>query len=271
MTAIARLRLSRLLLLGVLWPAALAAQGLPELTGPVNDFAGVIGPTEEQRIDAMSRALLERTGDAVVVATVKTIAPYGDIRAYAVELFENHGRGIGARGQDNGLLVLLALDDRRVWIEVGYGLEPFVTDGFAGETSREYMAPAFRRGDYGAGLEAGVARLVARIAEGRKVELTGVPRVVERQRRPALSGNTIFLLVVVAFIVIQWLSAVSRFSNRGRRSWGGRRTWSGWQSGVGPFGGGFGGGWGSGGGGFGGGFGGFGGGRSGGGGGGASW
>jgi uncharacterized protein len=76
---------------------------------------------------------------------------------------------------------------------------------------------------------------------------------------------------VLAFIVIQWISAVSRFNRRGRRDWGRRRTWSGWQSGVGPFGGGFGGGWGSGGGGFGGGFGGFGGGRSGGGGGGASW
>jgi uncharacterized protein len=260
-----------LLLLGLLWSAAPAAQSLPELTQPVNDFAGVIDDVQEQRIDAMSRALLDRTGDAVVVATVKTIEPYGDIRSYAVDLFENHGRGIGAKGQDNGLLVLLALDERRVQIEVGYGLEPFITDGFAGETSRDYMAPAFRRGDYGAGLEAGVGRLIARIAERRNVELTGVPRVAERRRAPAVSGSTIFLLIFLAFIVIQWLSAVSRFNSRRRRSWGRRRTWSGWHSGVGPFGGGFGGGWGSGGGGFGGGFGGFGGGRSGGGGGGASW
>jgi uncharacterized protein len=270
----AGVRLSRVVLVLLLasWGMGAAAQEpLPELTGAVNDFAGVIGQDRERRIDAMSRALLERTGDAVVVATVKTIAPYGDIRAYAVELFENRGRGIGAKGQDNGLLVLLAVDERRVWIEVGYGLEPFITDGFAGETSREYMVPAFRRGDYGAGLEAGVGRLIARIADRRNVEVSGVPRVVERRRQPALSGNTIFLLVVLAFIVIQWISAVSRFNRRGRRDWGRRRTWSGWQSGVGPFGGGFGGGWGSGGGGFGGGFGGFGGGRSGGGGGGASW
>jgi uncharacterized membrane protein YgcG len=105
----AGVRLSRVVLVLLLasWGMGAAAQEpLPELTGAVNDFAGVIGQDRERRIDAMSRALLERTGDAVVVATVKTIAPYGDIRAYAVELFENRGRGIGAKGQDNGLLVL---------------------------------------------------------------------------------------------------------------------------------------------------------------------
>ena len=85
----------------------------------------------------MIRALKAATGDVVVVATVPTVEPYGDIREYAVKLFENHGRGIGEKGKDNGLLILVALKERRVWIEVGYGLEQWITDGFAGETSRE--------------------------------------------------------------------------------------------------------------------------------------
>ncbi len=75
-----------------------------------------------------------------------TIEPYGDIREYAVKLFANNGQGIGQKGKDNGLLMLLALKERRVWVEVGYDLEQWVTDGFAGETSREVMAPFFRNG-----------------------------------------------------------------------------------------------------------------------------
>ena len=62
---------------------------------------------------------------------------------------------------------MLAVNDRQVWVEVGYDLEEFITDGFAGETSRRYMAPEFRRGNYGAGLLAGVSRIIARIAERR--------------------------------------------------------------------------------------------------------
>jgi uncharacterized protein len=252
--------------------AAVRAQEYPPLTQPVNDFAGVINSAQAGRMDGMIRALQAKTGDAVVVATVKTIAPEGDIRAYAVKLFENGGRGIGGRSKDNGVLVLLAVGERRVWIEVGYGLEEFITDGLSGETSRQVMVPYFRQGDYGGGLAAGVERIVGRIAEGRHVTLEGVPtpRAV-RQPAPSLPPGTILILIVVLVLVLRAFTALNRFGQP--RGWGRRRTWSGWSSGVGPFGGGFGGGWGSGGGGggFGGGFGGFGGGRSGGGGGGASW
>ena len=144
--------------------AAAATQELPpELTRPVNDFASVIDPQSEQNMEALIRSLQQASGDVVVVATVQTFKPYGDIREYAVKMFENHGRGIGQRGKDNGVLILLAVNDRQVWIEVGYDLEQFVTDGFAGETSRQYMAPEFRQGNYGPGLQAGLSRIVARI------------------------------------------------------------------------------------------------------------
>src|SRR4029078_3757438 len=93
---------------------------------------------------------------------------------YAVKLFENQGRGIGEKGKDNGLLILLALKERRVWIEVGYGLEQWITDGYSGDTSREYMVPEFRNGRFGAGLLAGTTRIVGRIAQGRNVTLPGV-------------------------------------------------------------------------------------------------
>jgi uncharacterized protein len=86
---------------------------VPELTGPVNDFAHVIDSSSAQTIERLVRALQAASGDIVVVATVPTVEPYADIREYAVKLFENHGRGIGAKGKDNGVLILLALKERR--------------------------------------------------------------------------------------------------------------------------------------------------------------
>ena len=248
----------------VWWLGATAVRGqdapLPELTAPVHDLADIIDADTERALADLSRRLQAASGDILVVVTVPTYAPYADIRDYAVKLFENHGRGIGERGKDNGVLVLLAVEERRVWVEVGYGLEQWMTDGFAGEVSRERMAPAFRSGNYGAGLLAGALQIAGRIAQGRNVTLEGVPMPRSRNRPTQIPGST----MVVIFIVIILLSRT--LGGRGGRRF--RR--GGWSSGVGPFGGGWTGG-GFGGGGFGGGFGGFGGGRSGGGGGGARW
>jgi uncharacterized protein len=237
---------------------------LPELTQPVNDFAKVIDAANSASIDQMIRTLKAATGDVVVVATVPDIDGYGDIQEYANKLFGNHGRGIGEKGKDNGLLILLALKERKVWIEVGYSLEQWITDGFSGETSRTYMVPAFRSGQYGAGLRAGAERIIGRIAQGRGVTLQGVrvPREQPRQTGGAIPFWVMFLVFIIISLIVSRIGGGPGSSLR-------RGGWSGWSSGVGPFGGGWGGGGFGGGGG--GGFGGFGGGSSGGGGGGASW
>jgi uncharacterized protein len=187
-------------------------------------------------------------------------------------MFENGGRGIGQKGRDNGMLVLLAVDDRQIWNEVGYDLEGIITDGFAGETSRETMRPYFQKGDYGGGLLAGVTVFAQRIAQARNVTLEVVP--VPQTAPPAAGGGIPFIVFfIIAVVIINIFRGIASMLTGGRR---GRRRRRRWGSMVGPFGVGYGGwhhgggGW-SGGGGFGGGFGGFGGGRSGGGGGGASW
>ena len=143
-------RLSRQALLLLVLASSAFAQAPPILTGAVNDFAGVIDESQREAIARLSDRLQQTTGDVLVVATVKTFKPEADLRSYAVKMFQNGGRGIGAKGKDNGILVLLAVDDRQVWIEVGYGLEGYVTDRFSGETSLEAMVPHFRNGDYGA-------------------------------------------------------------------------------------------------------------------------
>ena len=174
--------------------ARAASQSLPVLTAPVNDFAQVLGSDVSATLDRRIRALQAASGDVVVVATVKTFAPYGSIEEYAVRLFEK--AGIGEKDKHNGALVVLALNERRVRIEVGYGLEEFITDGFAGETIREFMLPAFRQGDYGGGLLAGTTRIIRRIADARGVALQDVPRA-GRDTKPK-GGIPIGLLFLLA-------------------------------------------------------------------------
>lgn len=231
----------------------------PALTDTVNDFAHVIDDQSRAELDRRIRALQQATGDVLIVATVPTFQPYGDINEYAVTMFENGGRGIGQKGKDNGLLIVVAVNDRKVRIEVGYDLEPLIPDGFAGETIREAITPAFRQGQYGRGLVAGATRLIGRIAEQRGVTIPDLPQPpsADQAAPPHIPVALIFFLI--------WLAIVLLRSTRRRRRWfwaGG--PWSGWTGGVGGFGGGgFSGG--------GGGFGGFGGGSSGGGGASGSW
>src|SRR5262249_19118733 len=153
-----------------------------------------------------------------VVVTVPTIEPFADIREYTNKLFENHARGIGEKGKDNGLLMVVAIKERRVHIEPGYGLEPFITDGFAGETSRLHMGRELRQGRYGDGIRIGVERIVGRIAQGRNVTLDGVrvPREEPATGNSPISTRTLFIV----FIVILVLSRLGASNRRGFNRWG---------------------------------------------------
>lgn len=264
--------LARALVAVALWiatAAPLIAQAeLPALAQPVNDFADVIDPASEARLDDLIRRLHAATGDTIVVATRPEIAPFADERELAVKWFENNGRGIGDKEKDAGVLVVLAPKDRAVWIEVGYGLEGAITDGFAGATSREVMIPLFREGRYGEGLIAGVTAVAQRIAQERNISLGDLP-AAPRAAAPRSRGMPLWVIILLLFM---WMAFSSRGggprsgARRGRRrsmwgpAWGAGMSTGGF--GGGSFGGGsFGGG----------GFGGFGGGMSGGGGGGGRW
>ena len=202
-------------------PFVAAAQPAPpELTQPVNDFGKVIDPESATKMDELIRSLQRASGDVVVVATIDTFMPYGDIREYAVKMFENGGRGIGQKGKDNGLLILLAVKDRQVWVEVGYDLEEFITDGYAGELSRKVMVPEFRNGSYGAGLLAGTSRIASRIAERRNVTLEGAPASDNNSEDEGFGGTGFLVLIAILFL----LNMIGR--TRRRRFWGGP-PWSG--------------------------------------------
>jgi uncharacterized protein len=270
-------RLLVVLLVALPWTAAAqtAPAPPPALTATVNDFAKVIDPASAAELDRIIRALQTASGDVLVVATIQTLAPYGSIEEAAVRMFEQ--AGVGTRASDNGALLLVAVDDRKVRIEVGYGLEEFITDGYAGDMIRTHMLPAFREGQYGPGLVAATRTIAWRLADARGVTLDEA-RPAERRRSnnsvaPGGIGTGVIGLLV--WLLVSWINSKTGGGPHGFNRRGTRGTWSGWHGGVGGFGGGFGSG-GYRGGGFGGGFGGggfggFGGGRSGGGGASGGW
>jgi uncharacterized protein len=256
---------------GALAAASLAsaaeARRFPEPTGFLNDFAGVVDPASAATIEAIAQELRGKAGAELAVATLQDLG--GEtIDPVATALFEEWG--VGAKGKDDGVLLLLALAERKVRIEVGYGLEGALPDGRCGAIIRRVMAPDLSAGRYGAGLLAGVRSIAGAIAAERGVTITGSSappgRRIRGENAPAAVVLALFVVMLLVFILAS--RAAARFRGHGPyRDWRTRRR--GWDD---PWGG-FGGGWGGmggfgggGGGGGGGGFGGFGGGRSGGGG-----
>ena len=127
----------------------------------VNDFAGILKPAEKEALEARCRQVREKTGAQLAVVTLKSLEG-GQIDDFAVKLYKRWG--IGQKGKDNGVLLVVAIDDRNAHIEVGYGLEPILPDALAGRVLSEQLFPAFRQKRYAEGLTAAVNR-VAEIIE----------------------------------------------------------------------------------------------------------
>ncbi len=142
-----------------------AAQSFPKATGRVNDFANVIDPGTEAELDRRLDQLEQQTSSEIAVATVPSL---GGMAAtdYANRLFREWR--VGQAKTDNGVLVVIGVDDREMAIEVGYGLEGVLPDGLAGQVIREDFTPRFKDGDYSGGISAGVNRL-ADIVEKQQV------------------------------------------------------------------------------------------------------
>lgn len=122
-------------------------------TGLVNDFAGILPPEDEVALESNLRQFMASTTHEIAVVTVGTTGE-DSIEEYAVNLFKEWG--IGKKEADNGVLMLVAVQDRTVRIEVGYGLEAVLTDARAQKIISEDLRPAFQKGDFYGGLSAGV-------------------------------------------------------------------------------------------------------------------
>jgi uncharacterized protein len=237
----------RALLLAALLALPTAGQALavPTLTGPVVDQAGVLSSADLRRLDGLARAAREVEGRrGVQLQYLLVRALEGDsIEEFSIRAAEAWKLGDATR--DNGLLIVVAVDDRKVRIEVGNGIEGGLTDAQASRIIRGTIGPAFRAGRYGDGLyQAGVEalQLLGALPEGARARPEARPgRVGSRL------GGLLMAGLVILFIIIR---AVFGFGSR-RSFWGGG-GWGGGGFGGGGFGGGSSGGgsWGGGGGGF---------------------
>lgn len=240
-------------------PTTGEAPAIPPPQGLVSDFAGVIDHATRRQLTHLLEELRAKTGAEIAVVTVKTTQPLTTFE-YAMRIAEAWQPG--EKGKDNGVVFLVAVQDRQMFIATGYGVEGVLPDGRVGEIQDDYILPYFRKGDYARGILTGTHVMAHLIAQEYGVQLTGsqIPPAQPRVDRDAPSAFDLFLfsLVVIALLVAAFTGTRrSRYS----RFRGGPYYPIGF--GGGGFGGGFGGG--------GGGFGGFGGGRFGGGGAGRSW
>ena len=140
---------------------------LPELTRPVNDFAHVIDRASADALDAAIRSLERDTGDVVIVATLEGCGDAPSIQACSMTLFENHGRGIGQAGKDNGVLLLAVPSLRQARITTGVGIERINTDDDAASIVAT-MVESFRVGRWGEGFRKGLDRISARLRQARR-------------------------------------------------------------------------------------------------------
>ncbi len=242
----------------------------------VTDLAGVLGVETDARLEALCTELEQKTGAQLAIVTVSSLEGES-VEIYAADLFKQ--LGVGSKRENRGVLLLVAPNERKYRIEVGYGLEPVINDARAGDAGRA-MVPFLRLGDYGKAVETAAWQLAKYVADDSGVSLSGQPPLRQIRNGDEEAGNLplwLLLGLVVFFIFIGSLSSRS-VGRRGGGSGGSGLLWfvlgmlassSGRQSGGGWSGGGFGGG--SGGWSGGGGFGGFGGGISGGGGASGSW
>lgn len=172
-------------------------------TGAVNDFAGVLSQPVKDQLEEMCRQVLDKAQASVVVVTVKS-TDGEEIFNYSVDLYQKWG--IGEKGKDRGVLILLAVQDRKRSIRTGYGLEGILPDGKVGGFGREAV-PYLQRGDYDGAVSLLVSRIVDVIAQDAGVQITtSQPRRIQPLERPAhdnqLSPGTIIALVILLIIVL---------------------------------------------------------------------
>jgi uncharacterized protein len=191
------------LLLSWLGGAAVLAKEVPYLTGRVNDYAEMIDQVTEERIETKLGDFETATGAQVAVLTIESLEgdPLEDFSLRVVETWE-----LGRQGVDDGLLLLVARDDRKMRIEVGYGLEGSLTDLESGRILNNILRPAFRSGEFAAGIEAGVDAIVGTL-QGEEVIPQEAPTPVDTDISEGLGrlGIFLFFLFVVgtfAFVAL---------------------------------------------------------------------
>ena len=189
-------------------------------TDRVTDYASLLSAADRGRLEALLAERERATGVQMVIAIFRSLDGE-NLEDFSIRLSQQWR--IGQKGLDNGVILLVFVQDRKVRLEVGYGLEPVVTDAVSGRIIREVIAPRFREGRYAAGLEDAVHAVFNRVgsAKGREIP------VPDRRPSPGLPLpfiGFVAVMVLVAIVLLQEIFSARRFVGRNAYT-GGRRGW----------------------------------------------
>ena len=230
-----------------------AAQEFPRLSGRVVDQADLLPPADEAALTDKLAAFEARSQQQLVIATVTSLQDR-DISDYGTQL--GRAWGIGAAGRNDGVIFLIAPNERKMRIDVGYGLEPVLTDALSGRIIRDVVTPRFKADDYVGGINAGTDAIIAQIEL--PPEQARANAAAAESKSGGGGAGLFFLLfwLLVLFLVIIPILRGQRRGKKYRKSspwgapviiWGGGNDWGSGRSsggsswGGGGFGGGFGG------------------------------
>ena len=216
------------LLLALLALAAPAtAQTFPQNNGsPVVDQAGILTPEQQADLKSKSQALYTQTGRAFAVATVKSLEGY-PVEDYAYRL--GRAWGLGEKEKDNGVLLLVAPNDRKVSIATGYGAGAYMTDAMSGIIIREDILPHFKQSppDYGGGIEAGADAIIKQMSlspDDAEKNIAAAQQAQKQRQHSSGGGLPIFFwLMIIGFVVLSHFRRGMGRRYRGRH--GGISPW----------------------------------------------
>ncbi len=180
-------------ILFLLWASGASALDVPDLKGRVNDYGNMLSSSTERQLDALLEDLEQTDSTQIVVLTIKSLE--GDsLEDFSMRVAEKWK--IGQKGNDNGAILLVSKNDRKLRIEVGYGLEGTLTDLTSGRIIRNVIVPYFKSGDFDAGISNGVQAMIQAV----RGEFKGDAKPV-RTRQKRSSGAGLFPILVMLFII----------------------------------------------------------------------
>ncbi|MBN1467855.1 MAG: TPM domain-containing protein [Fusobacteriaceae bacterium] len=212
----------------------------PNYKGFINDYANILDSQTENQLETWSKELQQKTTAEIGILTVDSLDGE-DIESYANNVFRKWG--IGNKEKNNGILFVVSKGDRKVRIEVGYGLEGVINDGKAGDILDNYVVPYYRDNNFGEGTVEGYKAIYSEIAKEYNIESEVSPKQLAQKQTEEKSGggSNIFFFLIVGIIII--IMNIIFPNSRGGR--GGGSSWGGGSSGGSSFGGGSSGGGGS--------------------------
>jgi uncharacterized membrane protein YgcG len=225
-----RVAVHSLWLVGLLLVATAFAADVPYLTGRVVDNAEIMQPATRDRLTAAMQAHEQKSTNQIAVLTIATIQGES-IEEYSTKVFESWK--LGQKGKDNGVLIVVVPQDRKMRIEVGYGLEGTLTDVASSRIIRDVMTPQFKNGNYDKGIEDGVTAVIAQL-EGRAVAVpssSGPPRSSASHRFKSIRQTCHGRCAFCSARSSSASSASSLSSASLRRAWAGSSTFFSFRSG----------------------------------------